>query len=87
MVSTPSYSIALPRFSGALQQHTKEAWQMSREHHIRAPWDVSSGELTPNPSLEPTRSGRHRLAAPGYCVHCPSAAKRRPPPRAAQLER
>ena len=43
--------------------------------------------VTPNPSLEPTRYGRHRLAPPGYAVHCPSAAKRRQPPRAAQLKR
>lgn len=33
----------------------------------------------PNPSLEPTRYGSRRLAAPGYVVHCPCAAKRRLP--------
>jgi predicted DNA binding CopG/RHH family protein len=35
--------------------------------------------VTPNPSLEPTRYGRRRLAAPGEQVHPPSAAKRRLP--------
>jgi hypothetical protein len=43
--------------------------------------------VRPNPSLEQTRSGRRRLAAPGNRGHCPSAASRRPPPRAAQLKR
>ncbi len=43
--------------------------------------------MRPNPSLEPTRYGMHCLAAPGYGVHFPSAAKQRLPPRAAQLER
>ena len=41
----------------------------------------------PNPSLEPTRYGRHCLAAPGQSSHRPSAAKQHLPPRAAQLER
>ena len=44
-------------------------------------------EVTPNPSLEPTRYGRRRLAAPGHRDHCPSAASRHLPQRAAQLER
>ncbi len=36
----------------------------------------------PNPSLKAaTRYGSHRLAAPGQVVNCPSAAKRRLPPR------
>jgi hypothetical protein len=43
--------------------------------------------MTPNTSLEPTRYGRHRLAAPGHRGHCPSAASRHLPPRAAQLQR
>jgi hypothetical protein len=41
----------------------------------------------PNPSLELTRYGRRRLAAPGRRWHCPSAASRPLPQRAAQLER
>lgn len=41
----------------------------------------------PNPSLEPTRYGKRRLAAPGRSCYCPSAAKRHLPARAAQLER
>jgi len=41
----------------------------------------------PNPSLEPTHYGRHRLAAPGLIWYCPYAAKRRLPPRSSQLER
>ena len=43
--------------------------------------------VRPNSSLEPTRYGRYRLAAPGPRCHCPSAAKRHLPPQAAQLER
>jgi len=35
----------------------------------------------PNPSLEPTRYGRHCLAAPGQHIHCPCAAKQHLPPR------
>ncbi len=40
-----------------------------------------------NSSLAPTRYGRRRLAALGQGGHRPSAASRRLPPRAAQLER
>jgi hypothetical protein len=43
--------------------------------------------VTPNPSLEPTRYGNHHLATPSYRFYCPSVAKRRLPPRAAQFER
>jgi len=43
--------------------------------------------MRPNNSLEPTRSGRRRLAAPGYRCHHPSAASRPLPPRSAQLQR
>ena len=43
--------------------------------------------LTPNPSFEPTRCGRRRLAATGHVVNCPSAASRHLPTRAAQFER
>jgi hypothetical protein len=43
--------------------------------------------MRPNNSLEPTRSGRRRLAAPGHHCHRPSAASRRLPPRSAQLQR
>jgi len=43
--------------------------------------------MQPNPSLEPTRYGSQHLAAPGHSGYCPSAVKRRLPPRAAQLER
>lgn len=42
--------------------------------------------MRPNPSLEPTRYGRRRLAAPGAGANCPSAAERRLPPQAAQLK-
>jgi hypothetical protein len=41
----------------------------------------------PNPSLEATRYGRQRLAAPGACAHLPCAASRRLPQRSPQLER
>jgi hypothetical protein len=44
-------------------------------------------EVRSNPSLEPTRYGRRRLAAPGQVSYCPSAAKRHLTPRAAQLKR
>jgi hypothetical protein len=47
----------------------------------------SSHALRPNPSLEPTRYGRRRLAAPGQGSHRPSAASRHLPPRSSQLER
>ena len=40
-----------------------------------------------NPSLEPTRYGRRRLAAPGNRCHFPSAASQHLPPRAAWLDR
>ena len=43
--------------------------------------------MTPNPSLEPTRYGRHCLAAPGWVHDYPYAAKQCLPPRAAQLKR
>jgi len=43
--------------------------------------------MRPNTSLEPTRSGRRRLAAPGHRCHRPSAASRPLPPRSAQLQR
>jgi hypothetical protein len=48
---------------------------------------LSSPPARPNPSLELTRYGRQRLAAPGAGAHCPCAASRRLPPRAAQLQR
>ena len=41
----------------------------------------------PNTSVNLTRYGRRRLAAPGAGAHCPSAASRRLPPRAGYLER
>jgi hypothetical protein len=41
-----------------------------------------AARATPNPSLEPTRYGRGRLAASDQDCHCPSL-----PTRAAQLER
>jgi hypothetical protein len=44
-------------------------------------------KLRANPSLEPTRYGRRRLAAPGHHGNCPSAASRRLPQRSPQLER
>ena len=40
-------------------------------------------EARPNHSLKPPRYGSHRLAAPGHSGHCPSAASRRLPQRAA----
>jgi hypothetical protein len=46
-----------------------------------------SPRLRANPSLEPTRYGRRRLAAPGANGHLPSAAKQRLPQRSPQLER
>ena len=41
----------------------------------------------PNPSVKLTRYGSQRLAAPGTSGIMPSAAKPRPPPRAAYLKR
>jgi hypothetical protein len=46
-----------------------------------------SPKLRANPSLEATRYGRRRLAAPGASGHFPSAAKQRLPQRSPQLER
>ena len=46
-----------------------------------------SQKLRANPSLEATRYGRRRLAAPGHRGNCPSAASRRLPQRSPQLER
>jgi len=43
--------------------------------------------VTPNPSVNLTRYGRRCLAAAGQCVHFPSAARQRLPPRAGYLER
>jgi hypothetical protein len=50
---------------------------------------VSQGlqNTRPNPSLELTRSGRRRKAAPRPMRHFRSAALRRLPPRSAQLQR
>jgi len=42
---------------------------------------------TPDPSLKLTRYGSHRQAAPDHGGRRPSAASRRLPQRAAQLER
>jgi hypothetical protein len=42
---------------------------------------VVSPKLRANPSLNVTRYGGQRLAAPGASGHFPSAAKRRPPSR------
>ena len=39
-------------------------------------------QVLPNTSLNLTRYGSQRLAAPGTCGIMPSAAKRRLPPRA-----
>jgi len=38
--------------------------------------------VLPNPSLNRTRYGSRRLAAPGHCANCPCAARRRLPQRA-----
>ena len=46
-----------------------------------------TGRVRPNPSLEPTRYGRHRKAGLRYAVHSLSPALRCPPPLSAQLER
>jgi hypothetical protein len=44
-------------------------------------------QARPNPSLEPTRYGRHRLAASRQGGYRRCAAKRYLPPRSPQLER
>jgi len=43
-------------------------------------WPQST--VLPNPSLNRTRYGSRRLAAPGHSAHCPCAASRRLPQRA-----
>ena len=43
--------------------------------------------LLPNPSVNLTRYGRRRLAAPAKVTSFPSAANQRPPPRAGYLKR
>jgi hypothetical protein len=53
----------------------------------RGPYIVTESPVRPNPSLEPTRYGRHCKAGLRYSVHCLSPALQCPPPRAAQLER
>jgi len=53
-----------------------------QEEHARHPIFAAVAGPRPNPSLNHrTRYGSHRLAAPGPGVNCPSAAKRRLPPR------
>jgi len=49
--------------------------------------NLAPQEVRHNPSLEPTRYGRRRLAAPDNRGHCRSAASRHLPPWSAQLER
>ena len=48
---------------------------------------ASATLLLPNPSVNLTRYGRRRLAAPGVVSHFPSAASRRQPPLAGYLKR
>jgi hypothetical protein len=54
----------------------------ARSNMVRTVLSLRS-EARCNHSLKPTRYGSHRLAAPGHSGHCPSAASRRLPQRAA----
>ena len=51
--------------------------------HRFAAFGREASLVLPNTSLKLTHYGRRRLAAPGVCGILPSAAKRRPPTRAA----
>jgi hypothetical protein len=75
---------AAPRRSWARRLAWRPSWPLaSRPFRSLA----AAHRMRPNNSLEPTRSGRRRLAAPGHRCHRPSAASRRLPPRSAQLQR
>jgi hypothetical protein len=74
------------RSAGLLAQHL--AWHSLWPLAHRPFRSLSATHrMRPNNSLEPTRSGRRRLAAPGHRCHRPSAASRLLPPRSAQLQR
>ena len=82
-LSASSYPGCLATALGK-EQMSKECLNCTERWISTRNWVAEpSAKMRPNPSLKaPTRYGSHRLAAPGLGVNCPSAARRRLPPRA-----